>query len=118
MTVEQLPHERFVRKGDDLVLHHTLPLKEALCGCVVDVLTLDGRRLQWQSAAGQVIKHGLVQCIEGAGFPQTTPPPRANQPPQPRQRQGRGRLLIYFAVEFPSSLGRFSPLFLRFSIGK
>lgn len=85
-------------------MHHTLSLKESLCGCAVEITTLDGRRLRWQSTPGQVIKHGLVQCIEGEGFPQAIPTPRADQPQQQRQRQGRGRLLIYFTVEFPSEL--------------
>jgi DnaJ family protein A protein 2 len=103
VTIHQCEHDRFVRKGDDLVLQSKLSLRESLCGCAVEIEHLDGRRLLWKSAPGQVIEHGLVQCIEGEGFPQTTPKqPRGQQPSSPPARQGKGRLLIRFEVELPS----------------
>lgn len=103
VTVHQLDHDSFVRKGDDLVLQRKLTLREALCGCTVEIEHLDGRRLLWKSTQGQVIKHGLVQCVEGEGFPQTVPkqPPGRQSPPP--AKHGKGRLLIRFEVEFPSA---------------
>ncbi len=103
VTVHQLDHDVFVRKGDDLVVQRKLPLREALCGCTVEIEHLDGRQLQWKSAQGQIIKHGLVQCIEGEGFPQTVPKQPQARHPSPPARQGRGRLLVRFEVEFPSA---------------
>lgn len=103
ITVWQLDHDIFVRKGDDLVLQRKLTLREALCGCTVDIQHLDGRRLLWKSIPGQVIEHGLVRCIEGEGFPQTAPKQPRGQPSQPPGRKGKGRLLIRFEVEFPSA---------------
>jgi DnaJ family protein A protein 2 len=103
VTVHQLDHDIFVRKGDDLVVQRKLTLREALCGCTVEIAHLDGRRLIWKSTQGQVIQHGLVQCIEGEGFPQTVPKQPPGKQSCPPARQGKGRLLVRFEVEFPSA---------------
>ena len=43
--VEEKPHARFKREGNDLLYTHRLPLVEALCGPSFRVQTLDGRSL-------------------------------------------------------------------------
>jgi DnaJ-class molecular chaperone len=44
-VIEERPHARFKRDGDDLLLQKRLSLSEALCGCELVVQTLDNRVL-------------------------------------------------------------------------
>ena len=43
--IEEKPHARFSREGNDLVHNAKLPLVDALCGATVRLQSLDGRPL-------------------------------------------------------------------------
>ena len=43
--IEEKPHARFSREGNDLVHNARLPLVDALCGATVRLQSLDGRPL-------------------------------------------------------------------------
>lgn len=43
--IDEKPHARFKRDGDNLVFHKRISLSEALCGLDFPVQTLDGRTL-------------------------------------------------------------------------
>ncbi|KZT01374.1 DnaJ-domain-containing protein [Laetiporus sulphureus 93-53] len=69
-VVEEKPHDRFVREGNDLVCSVPLPLVDALAGDggkrIVEAL--DGRKLQ-VSLPGGVIKPGAQIVVPGEGMP-------------------------------------------------
>ena len=69
-VVEEKPHDRFEREGNDLVTHVKLPLVDALAGDggrrVVE--TLDGRKLQVAVPSG-IVKPGQITTISGEGMP-------------------------------------------------
>jgi len=69
-VVEEKPHDRFQREGNDLIAHVNLPLVEALTGDggrkVIE--TLDGRRLQ-VSIPGGIVKPGSMVTVSGEGMP-------------------------------------------------
>ena len=44
--IEEKPHQKFSREGNDLVYNAKLPLVDALCGATVNLTTLDGRPLK------------------------------------------------------------------------
>eukprot|EP00877_Chromochloris_zofingiensis_P007956 jgi/Chrzof1/3413/Cz12g24120.t1 len=44
-TIDEKPHPRFKRDGNDLVLVQSVPLADALCGAEFKVQTLDGRTI-------------------------------------------------------------------------
>ncbi len=44
-NIEEKPHQKFSREGNDLVYNAKLPLVDALCGATVRLTTLDGRPL-------------------------------------------------------------------------
>jgi DnaJ family protein A protein 2 len=90
--VQELEHDTFLRKGDDLITQQKISLKEALCGCKFTLEQLDGRKLLVEVAPGDVIKPGLVKCIADEGFPVRG------------MSHVRGRLIIRFEVEFPTEL--------------
>lgn len=92
IVVQEKEHERFKRKGADLVQTMELSLSEALCGFVKTITHLDGRTLKIESKPGQIIKQDAVKVIDGEGMPFHGNP------------FTKGKLFIHFSVEFPKSL--------------
>jgi DnaJ family protein A protein 2 len=92
IVVQEKEHERFKRKGADLVHTVDLELSEALCGVTRTVTHLDDRVLKIEIPAGQVIKHDAVKLIQGEGMPYHGNP------------FTKGRLFVHFSVKFPSTL--------------
>lgn len=54
IILQQKPHEKFQRSGDDLYINHTITLTEALCGFNFMLRQLDGRELLVTHPPGQV----------------------------------------------------------------
>lgn len=52
IVLDEQPHEKFVRKGSNLVVHMELDLVEALCGCAKSIETLDNRHLVFHLLPG------------------------------------------------------------------
>jgi DnaJ family protein B protein 4 len=44
--IDEKPHPRFKRDGNDLVLQQRISLADALCGVELNIQTLDNRTLQ------------------------------------------------------------------------
>ncbi|KAI7852394.1 DnaJ C terminal domain-containing protein [Circinella umbellata] len=90
LILQQKEHPKFERRGDDLLCHVKISLTEALCGFnKVVVKHLDGRGIQIQHSAGQVIKPGMVKRVPHEGMPIY------------RRSDTHGDLYIQFDVEFP-----------------
>lgn len=89
IVLQQKEHEKFVRKGDDLFLRHTISLAESLCGFSIDVQQLDGRVLRVQSEKGCIYRPGALKYIEHEGMPKH------------RNPYVHGNMYIEFKVEFP-----------------
>ena len=92
IVVQEKEHERFKRKGADLVETVELSLSEALCGFVKTITHLDGRVLKVESKPGAVVKQDAVKMIQGEGMPFHGNP------------FTKGRLFIHFTVAFPKTL--------------
>eukprot|EP00050_Salpingoeca_kvevrii_P011270 m.14086 g.14086 ORF g.14086 m.14086 type:complete len:387 (-) comp3344_c0_seq1:293-1453(-) len=82
--VEQLPHPRFTRDGDDLETTVHIPLVDALCGTTVSIKALDGRQLTLPVSR---VTPETVRHISGEGMP--------------RKNGGRGDLRVKFTIEYP-----------------
>jgi DnaJ family protein B protein 4 len=81
----------FKRDGLDLILEHSISLKEALCGFSFDMKFIDGRIFKIQNDNGNVICPGYKKVIPGMGM----------------VRDGQtGNLVILFDVKFPEHLTR------------
>ncbi|XP_030747818.1 dnaJ homolog subfamily A member 2-like [Sitophilus oryzae] len=89
IILQQKPHERFERKGNDLYMKHTISLTEALCGFTFLVHHLDKRDLLIRHPAGNVIKPGDVKTVSQEGMPVYKNPFE------------RGNLYITFDIKFP-----------------
>ncbi|KAK0055780.1 dnaJ subfamily A member 1 [Biomphalaria pfeifferi] len=91
IVLDEQEHERFRRRGNDLIMTMQLELVEALCGFQKTVQTLDGRTLVITNLPGEVVKHQDVKCVMGEGMPIYRDP------------FVKGRLIIQFTVNFPNS---------------
>jgi len=96
IVLDEKQHDRFVRRGMDLVHKMSLSLSEALCGFQRTIQTLDMRTLVIENRPGSVIKHGDCRVVADEGMPRH------------RNPYEKGRLIFQFIVEFPED--NFLPL--------
>jgi len=92
-VIRQVPHPRFERSGDDLILDMKISLIEALTGFQRPVKHLDGRIIWVTTRAGEVTKSGHIAMVSDAGMPIRGHPDNK-----------MGRLYVRFTVEFPEKL--------------
>lgn len=95
--VQEKEHERFKRKGADLLITKTLSLNEALCGFEWMETHLDGRQILIQSTPGEVIK-----ALTGKGTPYTKIVPGEGMPSRGNPFV-KGNLYVLFRLEFPGN---------------
>ncbi|KAI8611449.1 hypothetical protein BC830DRAFT_1068794, partial [Chytriomyces sp. MP71] len=88
-VIKELPHSRFVRKGNDLILTTKMSLSQALVGSIVEVYTLDNRTLQ--IPVNDVVHPDYVKEVNKEGMPIS-------------KTVDKGKLLLKFTVEFPTFL--------------
>ncbi|GAV64641.1 DnaJ domain-containing protein/DnaJ_CXXCXGXG domain-containing protein/DnaJ_C domain-containing protein [Cephalotus follicularis] len=91
-VLQQKEHTKFLRKGDDLIVEHTLSLTEALCGFQFALTHLDGRQLLIKTNPGEVVKPDSYKGINDEGMPIYQRPFM------------KGKLYIHFTVDFPDFL--------------
>uniref|UniRef100_A0AAR2LYC6 J domain-containing protein n=1 Tax=Pygocentrus nattereri TaxID=42514 RepID=A0AAR2LYC6_PYGNA len=102
--VKEKKHDHFRRDGSNIVYTATIMLREALCGCTINVPTLDGQTKP--IPCSDVIKPGSVRRLIGEGLP------RAKNPAQ------RGDLLVEFNVVFPDRIPPSSKEIIKHSLGQ
>lgn len=89
IVLDEKEHERFTRRGLDLIHKVTLSMSEALCGFQRTISTLDERTLVVDNRPGSVMKHGDCRMVVDEGMPRY------------RQPYEKGRLIVQFMVDFP-----------------
>lgn len=92
IVLDEKEHEVYKRSNNDLIMRMNIELVEALCGYQRVIKTLDDRDLVITAIPGEVTKHGDVKCVMNEGMPQYKNPFE------------KGRLIIQFLVNFPTSL--------------
>lgn len=88
--VDEKPHSKFKRDGNDLVVTQGISLSDALRGCTVSITTLDGRNLTVPIT--NVIHPTYEEVVPGEGMP------------IPKDPSKRGNLKIKFNIKFPVRL--------------
>ncbi|KAI5285988.1 Type I HSP40 co-chaperone [Ascosphaera aggregata] len=88
--IEQKPHPRFQRKGDDLFYQADIDLLTALAGGQLHIEHLDDRWLSVNIQPGEPITPGVIKTIPGQGMPTF-------------RHHDFGNLYIQFNIRFPSS---------------
>lgn len=88
-TMKECPHPRFERNNNDLIYTHDIPLKKALCGETVQLLTLDGRKLS--IPINYVVSTNSEHVVKNEGLP--------------TGEEGKfGNLVIKFNIIFPKEV--------------
>jgi len=92
IVLDEKPHDKFKRSGQDLIVKMDINLTDALTGMKKTIKTLDDRTLVIQTVRGEVIKTGDLKQIQGEGMPQY------------RNPFEKGRMILQFNVVFPPML--------------
>lgn len=87
-VLDEQPHSRFERRGNDLLIHIKIDLVTALCGGSFDVQQLDGEWYHVTLPAGSVIKPNDIKQIPGKGMPV-------------QRLHDFGNMICIFDIEFP-----------------
>jgi DnaJ-class molecular chaperone len=93
--IRDKPHPLFVRDGMNIKYTYKIPLREALCGTVVQVPTLQGQKVGI-NCTGEVLKPTTAKRLQGYGLPYPKDPSR------------KGDLIVNFEVLFPDQLSQSS----------
>jgi len=88
IVIEEKPHPRFKRKGDDLFYEAKIDLVTALAGGQFCIKHLDDRHLLVNIIPGEVVKPGEVKSILHEGMPSA-------------RHHIKGHLFVSFDIEFP-----------------
>ncbi|MCQ2820514.1 MAG: DnaJ domain-containing protein [archaeon] len=99
-------HNRYVRRGADLLYKLDVTLLEALTGFEMVIKHLDGRKILIKTKPGQIIKPGELKTVEECGMPFFEAPNRF------------GNLFIDFNIIFPKELDETQTKELKELLGK
>ena len=88
--IRDKPHPVFSRDGTNLKYTYKIPLREALCGSVVQIPTLEGKKVGINCS--EVIKPNTTKRLQGFGLP------------FPKEPTRRGDLIVSFEVLFPDNV--------------
>lgn len=91
IQVKYLPHPIFTRSGNDLICQKHISLKESLCGFLLEIDHLNGKKLRLNNHSNiQVVKPGDKKVIPSYGI--SSP------------NNSLGNLIIEFLIDFPEFL--------------
>lgn len=93
--IRDAPHKVFVRDGANLKFTYKIPLRESLCGTVIQVPTLEGNKVGI-NCTGEIIKPSTIKRLQGYGLPFSKEPNK------------RGDIVVNFEVLFPDKLSQSS----------
>ncbi|TRY87344.1 hypothetical protein DNTS_017212 [Danionella cerebrum] len=89
-VLKDKPHPVYRRDGSDIIYPAKITLKQALCGCTVEVPMMDGRSVRLSSQ--DIVHPGMKRRVSGEGLPLPKSPDR------------RGDLIVEYEVKFPERL--------------
>ncbi|KAF5324619.1 hypothetical protein D9611_004419 [Ephemerocybe angulata] len=104
LILEQTPHSRFERKGDNLHVTVEINLLTALVGGKISLKHLDDRILSFTLAPGEITKNDIIKVVRHQGMP--------------IHNQNRsGDLYVKFAIKFPEQIEGRAAQLLRDALG-
>lgn len=91
IVLQQVPHDRFTRNGDDLHMKLNIGITEALCGFKLPIQHLANRELLIVNNPGKIVEPGSKRVIFNEGMPRH------------RNPFEKGNLMVEFDVIFPEN---------------
>ncbi|XP_018569730.1 dnaJ protein homolog 1-like [Anoplophora glabripennis] len=92
-VIRDKPHRFFKREGSDIKFTAQVTLKQALCGCTVNVPLLGGGNMTLDYK-NEIIWPDTVKRVQGHGLP------------FPKEPSKRGDLVVSFDIRFPRDLSQ------------
>jgi len=89
--IRDKPHPLFTRDGANLKYNYKITLREALCGSVIQIPTLEGRKVGLDCSR-EILKPQTVKRLQGYGLPVT------------KEQNKRGDIIVSFDILFPEAL--------------
>jgi len=90
-VIRDKPHPLYTRDGSNIVMTRKITLRDALCGSIIEIPTLEGRKVGL-NLMDEVIKPNTTKKLQGYGLP------------FPKEPSRRGDLIVKFDIEFPDRL--------------
>lgn len=91
--VRDKPHSFLKREGSDIKYAAKISLKQALCGCSIEIPTLSGEKIPMHFTS-EVIKPNTTKRLQGYGLP------------FPKEPSRKGDLIVTFDIKFPERLSK------------
>ncbi|XP_017771024.1 PREDICTED: dnaJ protein homolog 1 [Nicrophorus vespilloides] len=89
--IRDKPHPHFKREGSDIRYTAKVTLKQALCGCTIEIPTMVGTKVPIDFT-NEIIKPNMVKRFTGFGLP------------IPKEPSHKGDLIVNFDIKFPERL--------------
>lgn len=88
--IRDKPHPTFKREGSDIKYTAKISLKQALCGCKIEVPTLTGEKISLHLS--DIVTPSMTKKFAGHGLP------------HPKDKSIKGDLVVHFDIKFPDNL--------------
>ncbi|MCJ1437050.1 Type I HSP40 co-chaperone [Xylographa pallens] len=98
--IEQKPHTRFRRHGDDLQHEIRVSLYTAMAGGIITIQHLDAPAARWLEVIlkpGEILTSSHTKVIDGQGMPSM----RHHDP---------GNMIIKFSIQYPETISELTPV--------
>lgn len=98
INFKEIPHAKFNRFGQDLILEHQISLLDSLKAGPISFTTIEDEQIK--VSIDHIINPDTVQVVPGKGMPILN-----NDPLGPIKRDyARGNLIVKFDIQFPTNL--------------
>jgi DnaJ-class molecular chaperone len=102
ITIKELEHERYKRKGNDLVYKHKILLINAICANTFEMETIDHRIIM--ISLDEIVTPSSKKLIEGEGMPICRTTEKEIIADYKGKPKIKGNLWITFDIIFPTQL--------------
>ena len=102
ITIQEVTHEQYKRKGNDLIYQHTISLYDALCAKSFEIETLDQRLIM--IPLDEIVTPATKKLVAGEGMPIHRGDPAALIQEYRGKGKDKGDLWIMFDIVFPKEL--------------
>jgi len=90
VRIKEKKHDKFIRKGDNLIFKKSISLRESLCGCSFSIKLLNDNVILVKTEKGEIIKPSQFKKISNYGMP--------------RRDGSNGDMYIKFKIIFPNKI--------------
>jgi len=102
VRIKELEHERYKRKGDDLIYRHKILLADAICANTFEIETIDHRVIM--VSLDEIVTPSSKKLIEGEGMPICRKTEKEIMADYKGEPKAKGNLWVSFDIIFPTQI--------------